>query len=449
MRLSAEQVKQAMLHSDPEVREAALFYFTESQSPDPSIMPIVIETIGQFGLDAFSLLSIENLVQTDDSVAWLIQEIERVGPGTVEQEVLYRLALIKALFRADAAILKRHEAMIQAATNLDDDSKAIIADRILVATLPPEVLWRELTDFCDAQHDPGELADKDYRHIDSIVDALSRYPDQVADRVLSGLSDEDSDDEWLEGFLIRLAGQLRLTPAIPLLMDRFDLCGEWVCEEAEDALLKIGTDAVVEAISSRCTRSGWIFRLEVTFCLRQLHCDLSVQKSLDLLRSEKNLELQGHFLQAVLTNFSTEGIEPARQYILHRPQTPDVLDVRFALLVACKMMGETFPEFDAWLEDSKTDGDFRRQWYAENSLDDPDDDFYGEDDLGDEWDELDGDEEEDGGFDDGDDLDEDDLAQKEESITVVRHEPRVGRNDPCPCGSGKKFKKCCYGKADL
>ncbi|MFC4024726.1 SEC-C metal-binding domain-containing protein [Oceanobacillus longus] len=20
---------------------------------------------------------------------------------------------------------------------------------------------------------------------------------------------------------------------------------------------------------------------------------------------------------------------------------------------------------------------------------------------------------------------------------------RIGRNDPCPCGSGKKFKKCC------
>ncbi len=23
---------------------------------------------------------------------------------------------------------------------------------------------------------------------------------------------------------------------------------------------------------------------------------------------------------------------------------------------------------------------------------------------------------------------------------------RVGRNDPCPCGSGKKFKKCCLGQ---
>lgn len=23
--------------------------------------------------------------------------------------------------------------------------------------------------------------------------------------------------------------------------------------------------------------------------------------------------------------------------------------------------------------------------------------------------------------------------------------PKVGRNEPCPCGSGKKFKKCCEG----
>src|SRR5207244_11725602 len=26
--------------------------------------------------------------------------------------------------------------------------------------------------------------------------------------------------------------------------------------------------------------------------------------------------------------------------------------------------------------------------------------------------------------------------------TVRRDEPKVGRNDPCPCGSGKKYKKC-------
>jgi SEC-C motif-containing protein len=27
--------------------------------------------------------------------------------------------------------------------------------------------------------------------------------------------------------------------------------------------------------------------------------------------------------------------------------------------------------------------------------------------------------------------------------TVRNEGPKVGRNDPCPCGSGKKYKKCC------
>jgi hypothetical protein len=30
--------------------------------------------------------------------------------------------------------------------------------------------------------------------------------------------------------------------------------------------------------------------------------------------------------------------------------------------------------------------------------------------------------------------------------TVKHDQPNVGRNDPCPCGSGKKYKKCCMGK---
>lgn len=31
---------------------------------------------------------------------------------------------------------------------------------------------------------------------------------------------------------------------------------------------------------------------------------------------------------------------------------------------------------------------------------------------------------------------------QEKAAPVRRSEPKVGRNDPCPCGSGKKFKKC-------
>ncbi len=34
-------------------------------------------------------------------------------------------------------------------------------------------------------------------------------------------------------------------------------------------------------------------------------------------------------------------------------------------------------------------------------------------------------------------------SEKEQKSTTRRSEPKVGRNDPCPCGSGKKYKKCC------
>ncbi len=34
-------------------------------------------------------------------------------------------------------------------------------------------------------------------------------------------------------------------------------------------------------------------------------------------------------------------------------------------------------------------------------------------------------------------------AQRIQTGTVRRTEPKMGRNDPCSCGSGKKFKKCC------
>ena len=32
-----------------------------------------------------------------------------------------------------------------------------------------------------------------------------------------------------------------------------------------------------------------------------------------------------------------------------------------------------------------------------------------------------------------------------ENTTIIKTGPSIGRNDLCPCGSGKKYKKCCLG----
>ena len=50
----------------------------------------------------------------------------------------------------------------------------------------------------------------------------------------------------------------------------------------------------------------------------------------------------------------------------------------------------------------------------------------------------------------GDDLDDDefeiedyDIDSFDKKLVPLVKPPKIGRNDPCPCGSGKKYKKCC------
>ncbi len=88
-----------------------------------------------------------------------------------------------------------------------------------------------------------------------------------------------------------------------------------------------------------------------------------------------------------------------------------------------------------------------RDWesYQDDALrgdDDLTEDEFDEDDLEDEDFDVDG-------LGDEDDLyfsPTNEFAQRlpaEPPATIRNTEPRVGRNDPCPCGSGRKFKKCC------
>ena len=38
---------------------------------------------------------------------------------------------------------------------------------------------------------------------------------------------------------------------------------------------------------------------------------------------------------------------------------------------------------------------------------------------------------------------EEEMIAKAEKVKPIKAAGAVGRNDPCPCGSGKKYKKCC------
>ena len=43
------------------------------------------------------------------------------------------------------------------------------------------------------------------------------------------------------------------------------------------------------------------------------------------------------------------------------------------------------------------------------------------------------------------DYSEDEVVEHAPLTPIIRETPKVGRNEPCPCGSGKKYKQC-HGK---
>ncbi len=113
MRLPAEKIKEAMLHPDQSVREAAIYCLADVHSHDPAIMSLAIQAFERYGLDAFSSFSVLNeLAQTSESILWLVKEIEHVGESTEEKEINFAASAAEGAaserYRFANAALRHH-----------------------------------------------------------------------------------------------------------------------------------------------------------------------------------------------------------------------------------------------------------------------------------------------------------------------------------------------------
>jgi hypothetical protein len=417
MRLTEAQVKQTILHHDRDVREAAVYYFARSYIADSSIVPLAIQVIEQYGFeDAFETYTfLQDLPHSAETILWLIQQVKKHGQP--EEEFGFVHAIRSALMHADAKLLEQHADVMLQLDELDEQAKDTIGLRIRLASQSPNDLWRQLDEFCRRSDKLEEVPD-DLALADHLVEALGRHCEFSVAKVQTILTGTPANN-WTELCAVRLAGELRLQDAISAIVALHEEPDDWIFEEGHRALAKIGGDSVVEEFARRYPTGSSDLRSSAVSILENIHSDLSVQTCLRLFETEEDYRIRCSLLQSVLMNFSTEGIEPARQLILATPLDPEVLEVRHDLLTSCKLIGERFPEFDAWAEDAKHDTEFRKNWYRKHPLLPTLDEFE----LG------------------GEELDE----PSPESIGQHAH---VGRNDPCPCGSGKKFKKCCLNKEE-
>lgn len=425
MRMSEAKIKEAILHPEKMVRDVALAYFTESFSRDVEVMPIAIEAIETFGRnDAFRFLfGLSELAQTDASVDWLVRELHQ-PPSTTIKGTNYLDGLSRVLSKADPGILSRRADEIAKAPRFCDAFLPDLRERAEMNAWDAERCWQEISELAEAGARTNGTHERLAARAMNVASALVRHRDVVAERVVELLARDMSNVAadsayWIEEFAIRIAGELRLSTAVPFLVGKLRSDGDFVLEESVKSLVKIGADAAVEAIGANWQNETWDFKLYATSVLEKIHADATVRRCAELLPVEKDRGLKTNLANALLMQFCDEAIEPVRQMVQQRAYDTTFADLSSDLVAVATAMGVTFPEMAVWKRQAKHHrAEQDRRMRAFDGI----------------------------------------LAssvpaarKKEKSIGFtlpkkVEASRKTGRNDPCPCGSGKKYKVCCLRK---
>ena len=444
MRLSEEKIKQAILNPELEIRQRAVRYFSTSHSDDEEVATLVIRSIERYGReDAYHVIGgCVNVRHTEETISWVVDELNDPDSDRYEN---YTFNLTRVLCSADPALLIHRDTEILESRHFFRGLQENFTRRLELLSWDEAECWRRLEEICEEGKDEQYANEVDISFADDILEALARIGGAFEDRVLSVLSQKIDDFEnnpmkWLEPLMVKFAGLLRLKAAVPLILGKLHEDDDLLAESCVEALSRIATDTVVAAVAEGCAGAERHFRLYATGVLENIHSDFAVQKALDLMAREKDQHIRRELAHAALSHFADEAIEPVRQLIRSQRIHGELRHLRDYLVVTCAIMEERLPEYDEWRAAGEREREEHRR-QLEAVADDPNATLLWALERAKDYFPSDESDEEETAVSDASSVDELLLAGGSKPAAE-----RVGRNDSCPCGSGKKFKKCCLKK---
>ena len=430
--LTPDQVVPFLLHDDVLVRRHVVRYLRDASDVGPLTVDHCWAAIDRFGADddVWGIPSLmAGLPAGDGAVGRLLRA---VAPGAASARAArhYQDALQELPFDA----LVRNRDAVLTATTLPPAVREHLDRRLSLADHPPGELFDQLMDYgrdLGDSYSSGEI----YSRSAVLVEAIARRADPaVLDQAMATLDDESATHDWREIFAVQLLGHARHGPAVGRLVDRFEIDADVLREEASKALARIGTADVADRLAAFYPGKPWHVRLYTAGPLGHLKRPESEAALLKMLAVEQHLRdhpaewaddeggpLLDHVLNELVDLGSLAGHAATLELVAVDPEHPEVVGICEGLVASAVMAGVTLPKEAVWRR--RIDRYHTRVTSRVMAdLDAPPRPspgpksaapaaFAG---LGD-----------------------DRLAP------LRRDAPKVGRNDPCPCGSGKKHKKCC------
>ncbi|WHZ05773.1 SEC-C metal-binding domain-containing protein [Neobacillus sp. YX16] len=191
---------------------------------------------------------------------------------------------------------------------------------------------------------------------------------------------------------VYMIGLLKLQRYIPLLVSLLDRDDDSLLEEVSVTLTSFQSDEVVKEVAPYLRKDNSI--IYAASIVESIKSDFGVKVLREAYRSAKELDHQDILIEALCHQLSEEALPDINEH-MQLDDSSGLVDIEQTVYGYFSILGLEHRELAHWKQIAlEREFDFRHK---------------------------------------GHDL----------PLAPVRNENKVGRNDPCICGSGKKYKKCC------
>lgn len=416
--ITPEQLKPFLQHDDGHIRGAVISYFGHSLLEDRDVLETILREVGRRGeireLSAITYSKRVAFSSTSLSLAFdLLEKAEK------NDDIL---VLNQLLIEAPGVLLREEGGVLEGRANLLMETKARLERRAEMSGWSGEKLYERLQAISSRSRDEDDEGEIDWEENEDLLESLSRHDvpsDAEMGRLLQG---KEGHLGALELALLKLAGLRGLRSLIPYLVAILASDDDCECEEAATSLVMLGDPEAARLIELGFPSAAEGARMTSASVLSRLKLERSEEAILELLKSEENRTIRTMLCCGLCELFSERGIEVVKKEIL-AGYDKTYTSLEQELLPVAEVLGVELLEAEEWkrnrVEAERAFAAKLAEWKIEKVSKpisrterfEPRGEFH--------------------------------EAPHSPVETIRNVGPRVGRNDPCPCGSGKKFKKCC------
>jgi len=313
--------------------------------------------------------------------------------------------------RAPVALLRQRIAEIErAAADKFDDYPRLIASarpRLEYHDIPARECLSRLHDIlerCDKGKEfPHALIDDARllcRRLVEEGDAHAELKRLTHEWLSFDFNEEHSPRHWFSGIAIELAGMMGLQPTIPRLIEHFDYDWDWWNESIQKSIRQMRTSGTLELCAAVYPSLEWHGRLYLCDVFESPRIPEIEPTLSNLLEEEDDDDLRVNLGSAMAVLGTPSSQRKARAVYEECPDDPERFVIAEMLYYQFVIQGIEEAEMEQWR--ARMDR-FRKGEVDPSRI----------------------------------------FSRFRSAPLDSGDNPKVGRNDPCPCGSGKKYKKCC------